>query len=156
MLKLEELRRDWRQLTLYDRFEQIVSRILLLFVSLIILYSLVLVAVELVRDFQLGPSFMGNEVLQDTFGSILTIVILLEFNHSIAVAMRTRTGAIQVRIVVLLAILVIVRKLILLDYKTVSLETLLGFGGLALALGVLYWLIGDRERRPHATDPAAR
>jgi uncharacterized membrane protein (DUF373 family) len=155
MLRLDELRRDWRQLTFYERFEQIVSRILLLFVSLIILYSLVLVAIELAQDFQLGPSFMRNEVLQDTFGSILTILILLEFNHSIAVAMRTRTGAIQVRIVVLIAILVIARKLILLDYKTVSLEMLLGLGGLALALGVLYWLIGDRDRRRHPTDPAA-
>ncbi len=76
---------------------------------------------------------------------ILTILILLEFNHSIYVALTQRLGAIQVRTVVLITILVIARKLMLRDFETLDVQTLLGFGGLLLALGGLYWLISRRR-----------
>ena len=89
-------------------------------------------------------------MLQDVFGSILTILILLEFNHSIAVSLKQKTGIIQARIVVLIAILVIARKIILLDFKTASIETLAGHAGVALALGALYWLITVSNRHPAA------
>lgn len=62
-------------------------------------------------------------------------------------------------LLVLIAILVLARKLILMDYKSVRLETLLGLGGLALSLGVLYWLLADGDRpvaaeaRPRGTEP---
>ena len=153
MLMLDILRRDWKEFTSYERFEQIVLRILLLIISLITVYALVLAAIELANGLRMGGAFLETEVLQGSFGSILTVLILLEFNHSIALAMRTRSGAIQVRVVVLIAILVIVRKLILLDYKTASLEMLLGFGGLALALGVLYWLLADGDHRHRSAEP---
>ena len=152
MRTVDALRREWRQLSSYERFEQVVSRVLLVLISIIIVYTLVLATIELVRDFRLGPDFLDTEVLQDTFGSFLTVLILLEFNHSIAASLRTRSGAIQVRVVVLIAILVIARKLILLDYKSASIEMLAGLGGLALALGILYWLLADGERRRHASE----
>jgi uncharacterized membrane protein (DUF373 family) len=155
MRNLDAWRREWTQLTAYERFEQVVSRVLLVLISIIIVYTLVLATIELARDFRLGPDFLDTEVLQDAFGSLLTVLILLEFNHSIATSLRTRSGAIQVRVVVLIAILVIARKLILLDYKAVKLETLAGFGGLALALGALYWLLADGERRRHAVEHTA-
>jgi hypothetical protein len=61
----------------------------------------------------------------------------------------TPSGAIQVRILVLITILVIALNLMLMDFTTIEAQTLLGFGGLLLALGGLYWLIsnGDRDRR---------
>lgn len=148
----DNFRPSWKELALYERFEQLILRILLLLVSLIIVYTMILAGLEIGNDIQLGWRFLEGEALQDTFGSLLTVLILLEFNHSIAVAMRARSGAIQVRVVVLIAILVIARKLILLDYKSVSLELLLGLGGLSLALGILYWLIADGDRRRAPAD----
>jgi uncharacterized membrane protein (DUF373 family) len=61
----------------------------------------------------------------------------------------TPSGAIQARILVLITILVIARNLMLMDFTTIEAQTLLGFGGLSLALGGVYWLIsnGDRDRR---------
>jgi uncharacterized membrane protein (DUF373 family) len=147
MLNLATLRKEWKDLTSYERFEQVASRIIILFVSVVIVYSLVLVAIELFKDFKLGPDFMEKELLQDIFGSILTVLILLEFNHSIALSLTKKSGIIQARTVVLIAILVVARKIILLDFKTVTTENLLGFGGIALALGVLYWLISVRPFR---------
>ena len=68
-------------------FEQVVTRVIMMFVSVVIVYTLILVGIELVTDFLLGPDFVEKELLKDIFGSILTILILLEFNHSIAVAL---------------------------------------------------------------------
>jgi uncharacterized membrane protein (DUF373 family) len=151
MLDIKVLKQEWHDLTSYERFEQIVSRIVMAFIAVIIVYSVILVAIELITDFALGQAFMEQELLQDVFGSILTILILLEFNHSIAVALKQKTGIIQTRTVVLIAILVIARKIILLDFKTASIETLAGHAGVALALGVLYWLIAVSSRT--ATAP---
>ena len=150
MLDFKTLKQEWNDLTSYQRFEQVVSRIVMAFVAVVIVYSVVLVAIELVIDFGLGRAFMEMELLQDVFGSILTILILLEFNHSIAVALKQKTGIIQARMVVLIAILVIARKIILLDFKTASIEALAGHAGVALALGALYWLIMVSNRHSAA------
>jgi uncharacterized membrane protein (DUF373 family) len=146
-MMLGALRRDWREFTSYERFEQIVARVLLAATTVIMLYTLALALIDLARDLGLGMEFLESEVLQDAFGSFLTVLILLEFNHSIATSLRRRSGAIQARVVVLIAILVVARKLILLDFKTTQLDTYLGVGGLGLALGMVYWRLGDAERR---------
>ena len=152
MLDIKVLKQEWHELTSYQRFEQVVTRIVMAFVALVIVYSVILTTIELATDFMLGHAFMEQELLQDVFGSILTILILLEFNHSIAVSLKQKTGIVQTRIVVLIAILVIVRKIILLDFKTASIETLAGHAGVALALGLLYWLIVASS---HRSGPAA-
>jgi uncharacterized membrane protein (DUF373 family) len=152
MPDMDALKRSWRRYASYERFENIVGRIIMLFVSVVIVYSLVLVGIELVYDFQLGSGFLDKELLQDIFGSILTVLILLEFNHSIGVALARRSGIIQARIVVLIAILVVARKFILIDFTTARVELLAGLSGVALALGVLYWLIGAAAER-HEPPP---
>ncbi len=141
MLNIAALKKEWKDLTSHERFEQIVSRVIMLFIEVVIVYSLVLVAIELVKDVILSPDFVGVELLQDVFGSLLTVLILLEFNHSIATSLVNRSGILQTRVVVLIAILVVARKIILLDFKTATVENLAGVAGVALALGVLYWLL---------------
>jgi uncharacterized membrane protein (DUF373 family) len=150
---MDRVKRAWLELSPYERFERGVSIFLLVFISLIVVYTAALTVIDVAGDLKTGMAFLDTEVLQDAFGSILTVVILLEFNHSIFLALRSRTGAIQVRVVVLIAILAIARKLILLDYKTTGVDMLLGLGALSLALGALYWLIGeaDRRGRPHGS-----
>lgn len=138
--------------TFYDQFELVVSGIVLFLVSAVIVYTTILTSIELFQDFFLGMKFMDADVFKDTFGLILTILILLEFNHSIISALRQRAGSIQVSIIVLITITVIARKLILLDYSSATPETLLGLGGLAFALGALYWLIAGVERRRRSTS----
>lgn len=152
MFLLDVFRKQARGRTLYEWFEQIILSIIVMIMSLVIVYSLVLAAVALFKDLVSGTGFIEISALKDTFGLILTVIILVEFNHSIVLAIRQRSGAIQVRIVVLITIIVLARKLVLLDYTTASVETLLGLGGLALSLGGLYWLISDGERRRRAPD----
>jgi uncharacterized membrane protein (DUF373 family) len=44
-------------------------------------------------------------------------------------------------------VLVIARKLMLLDYAAVDVRTLLGFAALLLSFGGLYWLIAHADAR---------
>jgi uncharacterized membrane protein (DUF373 family) len=143
---LDLFRKQSRGRTPYEGFEQIILGILVFIISVIIVYALILVIITLEDDFRAGINYMETGAMKDTFGLILTVIILLEFNHSIVLAIRKRSGAVQVRIIVLITIIVLARKLVLLDYAATSGETLLGLGGLALALGGLYWLISDREQ----------
>jgi len=156
-MALEAFTTKWPKLASYGQFERIALGCVLVMLAVITVFAIVLVAVKLVGDLALGESFLDKAALQDTFGLILTIVILLEFNHSIYVALMQRSGAIQARTVVLITVLVIARKLMLKDFEALDVETLLGFGGLLLALGALYWLIcdGDRRRAHAAEHPDA-
>jgi uncharacterized membrane protein (DUF373 family) len=138
----------------YDQFERIISVILLITISIVILYATGLMMITLAGDFHAGLHFAEQGALKDTFGLILSLLILIEFNHSLVLAIRRRSGIIEVRVVILIAIIVIARKLILLDYANTTLEMLLGLGGLALSLGALYWLLTDVERRRRPSAPA--
>jgi uncharacterized membrane protein (DUF373 family) len=142
---LDNIRNGWAKRSLYEWFEHFALVSLMFVIALIALFVFCVTIGQLFAD--LSATFMDKAALQDTFGSILTVLILLEFNHSIFVALTQRTGAIQVRVVVLIAILVVVRKMMLLDFSSTAVELLLGFGGLLLCLGVLYWLLADGDRR---------
>jgi uncharacterized membrane protein (DUF373 family) len=138
---------EWKTLAAYGRFEQIALACILVMLGFIIAGAIVFTAVTLVDHLVFGEAFLDKSALQDTFGLVLTVVILLEFNHSIYVALTQRTGAIQTRLVVLITVLVIARKLMLQDITMIDFQTLIGFGGLLLALGGLYWLLSDGDRR---------
>ncbi len=144
--------------SVYLQFERIALILVMFMLSAIAIYALVIAGIKIVNDMFLGETFLDKAALTDTFGLILTVLIVLEFNHSVYVALSERSGAIQAKILVIIAILVIARKLMLLDYSEAGAETLLGFGGLLLALGGLYWLISNadlhRPQRPQAPGQA--
>jgi uncharacterized membrane protein (DUF373 family) len=148
MLKL-----DWKNLPSYERFERAASYVVMFFISIIIVYSLAMMALNIFEDFKLGMGFLDTELLRDVFGSLLTILILIEFNHSIALSISKRSGILQARTIVLIAILVIARKVILLDFSSTSFEQLIGIGAVALAFGLLYWLINARSAELPESQP---
>ncbi len=137
----------WRRFLDYRYFERIALVCILVMIGVIAAVAIVYTAIKLVADVQLGEAFVDRAALQDTIGLILIILILLEFNHSILVWLTERSGATQVRMLVRITILVIARKLMLIDFSAVEAQTLFGFGGLLLALGGLYWMISDGDRR---------
>ena len=147
MTLLETLRKAGGLYRLYIGFELVVSAVLLIFVSLIIVYSLAVLAATLFHEFASGIHLIEATALKDTFGLVLSILILVEFNHSIALGIRRRSGVLQVRVIILITIIVIARKLILIDYTTTRIETWLGLGALSLSLGLLYWLLSHAAAR---------
>jgi uncharacterized membrane protein (DUF373 family) len=78
------------------------------------------------------------------FGMIFTVIIALEFKRSLLVAAERQQRR-QVRTVVLIAMLAIVRKLLILDVGHAT-EELFALAAAIIALGAVYWLVRDQDR----------
>jgi uncharacterized membrane protein (DUF373 family) len=140
----------WRAYLDYRHFERIALGCILIMIGIIAAVAIVFTAIKLAGDLRLGEAFVDRAALQDTVGLVLIILILLEFNHSVLVSLSEPSGATQVRMLVRITILVVARKIMLIDFSAIQAQTLLGFGGLLLALGGLYWMISDGDRRQRA------
>jgi uncharacterized membrane protein (DUF373 family) len=84
------------------------------------------------------------------FGQIMTLLIALEFKHSIVRVIAQQKSIIQVKTVLLIALLAISRKFIILDADTPP-QHLLALAAVVVALGTAYWLIRDSDTRRHGT-----
>ena len=139
----------WRSLTFYEKFEQVVVFVLTVLIALIVLAALwnllKLVTTSLLLVDLLDPT--EPAVFQTIFGAIFTVVIALEFKRSLLVIVERRFGIVQVRAVVMIAILAVVRKFIILDLSQTEAMKLLALGAAILALGIVYWLVRDQDRR---------
>jgi uncharacterized membrane protein (DUF373 family) len=152
---LRQTREAWPGLTTYERFEQIVSLTLTALISLVIvaaLLNLTFRIVLLVLFGLLDPA--EHSVFQAIFGMIFTVLIALEFNHSIIGVLERKESIVQVRTVVLIALLALARKFIILDASKTDPMTIVGLAFAVLALGSVYWLVRDQDRRDaEATGP---
>ncbi len=137
----------WSTMTFYERFEQIIAIILSAVISVIIAISLLSLINETIYLFLFHVDPLSHQVFQRLFGMIMTVLIAMEFNHSIIRAVARKEGVIQVKTVVLIAILTLARKFIILDFETISTSILIGMGVAVLALGVVYWLIREQSLR---------
>ena len=86
-------------------------------------------------------------MFQTVFGEIVTLLISLEFNHTPQYVVRHEQSIIQTKVVILIALLAMARKFIILDLGNVSSGQLLGLAAVTLVLGVVYWLMRERDDR---------
>jgi uncharacterized membrane protein (DUF373 family) len=84
-------------------------------------------------------------VFQKVFGEIMTLLIALEFNHTLQYVVTRQQSIIQTKVVLLIALLALARKLIILDLTTTSPEALFGLAAITLAVGVTYWMMRERD-----------
>ena len=118
--EMSDLRSKWKTLSLYERFEQTVVSLLTLVIAIIIAlatWQLLLHTIRLVESHVVDPA--DSQVFQGLFGMVLTVLIALEFKHTLLVVKHHRRAIVQVRAVVLIALLALVRRFIILDlYQT--------------------------------------
>jgi len=132
---------------LYARFERIIGLVLSICVSFVILLAILHLVQGLVVTFAAGLHEFDYRVFQGLFEMILTVLIALEFNHSLAEVVKGKGSLVQVKTVVLIGILVVVRKFILIEIDTASAVVLFGLSAAILGLGIVYWLVVDVDRR---------
>jgi len=147
--------RDWsrfiklfRGLTFYERFEQAVILTLITLIMLVTAIAtihLIGAVWHLVVDVGIDP--INQTVFQAIFGAIFTVIIALEFKHSLLVVLAQHENVIRVRTIVLIALLAIARKFILLDLHDVTAMELFALSAAVLALGVVYWLVREQDAR---------
>ena len=146
---------EWDAMSLYARFEQIVIWILTLFIAVIVavaLLRLVITVCQLLVWGALNP--LSHEEFQVIFGMIMTLLIALEFSHSILQSVERLHQIVQVKTVVLISILALVRKFIVLNLETTSAATIAALALAVIALGVVYWLLRERDDRAAARRQA--
>jgi uncharacterized membrane protein (DUF373 family) len=79
------------------------------------------------------------------FGEIMTVLIALEFNHTLRYVVTREQSVIQTKVVLLIALLALARKFIILDLKETSSNELFGLAAVTLALGITCWLLPRPE-----------
>ncbi|WP_425472602.1 phosphate-starvation-inducible PsiE family protein [Tepidimonas aquatica] len=103
-------------MTLYERFEWVVALVLSVVIAVIIVTSLVqlirVVFTLLVLD-AFNP--LDHQVFQTVFGMIMTLLIAMEFKHSIVRVVMGQDSIVQVKTVVLIALIALSRKFVILD-----------------------------------------
>lgn len=148
-----DLRQYWSLMSLAERFEQVVASVLGLVIAVIIMMALW----ELMKEVYLNlfvqhEKVLHHQVFQSMFGSVMTLLIAMEFQHSIIKVIERREHIIQTKIVVLIAMLAVTRKFIILDFTGVPASMILALAAGILALGLVFWLIDDREQRSNHRD----
>src|SRR5438309_6361357 len=102
---LDAFRLQWRVLSFYERFEQIVAHVLSAVVSVIIvvsLWQLIRAVAMLLMSGALNP--LDHGTFQSVFGMVMTLLIAMEFKHSITRVMVRRDHIVQVKTVILIAL----------------------------------------------------
>lgn len=151
MLLHDEIRgtkEAWPHLTFYEKFEQIVVLVLTALIAVVIAsatWHLGVNIVHLLSSDVFNPA--DQAIFQTVFGMIFTVIIALEFKHSLLVVLARQESIVQVRSIVLLAMLAILRKFIILDLERTTSTQLFALAAATLALGIVYWLVRDQDRR---------
>ena len=142
------VRSEWTTLSFYQRFESLIALALTLLISLIILVALFRLSASVLGGLLLGAlDPLEPSAFQAVFGEILTLLIALEFNHTLQYAVAAHRSIIQTKVVLLIALLALARKFVILDTHDVSAGHLLGLAAITLVLGVTYWLLRERDDR---------
>ncbi|MDD1626609.1 MAG: phosphate-starvation-inducible PsiE family protein [Methylococcaceae bacterium] len=137
----------WRIMTFYEKFEQIVALILTFIISMVIIASLFKLTENVFLLIFKSVDSIQQHSLQQTFGMIMSVLIALEFKHSILKVVARIDSIIKVKTVILIAILAISRKFIILDVDKYPPSTIIALSASVLSLGVVYWLMRERDDR---------
>lgn len=137
----------WSALSLYEKFEQMIALFLGSIIAIIIVLSLIQLA-RAVLDLLVLNAFnpLDHGVFQTLFGMIMTLLIALEFKHSIIRVAWRKDSIIQVKTVILIALIALSRKMVLLEADT-SPAKIGALSAALLSLGIVYWLLRERDDR---------
>lgn len=150
-----DLRRYWGVMSVSERFEQVIASVLGVIIAVVILLALWELLRLVVETLLLQHrNVLDHRVFQTLFGAILTLLIAMEFQHSIIKVIERREHIIQTKIVVLIALLALARKFIILDTATTPPMMILALSLGVLVLGAVYWLIEQRDAIARENEPS--
>ena len=156
--RFQSAQAEWNLLTLYEKFEQVVIFILTGLIAIVVVFAVWNLALKIFHAVIAPQTFDPTEysVFQAIFGAIFTVIIALEFKRSLLVVARRQESIVQVRTVILIALLAVVRKMIILDLTSTEAAQLFALAAAILALGAVYWLVRNQDRSSELDEPAQR
>ena len=146
--EFEQAQAQWKLLSFYQKFEHACILLLTGLIAVVVVFAIWHLALKIFVSIW-ASNFDPTDyaVFQAVFGMIFTVIIALEFKRSLLVVADRQHGVVQVRAVVLIALLAVVRKLIILDLKDTEAMQLLALAAAIIALGAVYWLVRDQDRK---------
>jgi len=144
---LTDIRRDWGGLSAYQRFETAIAFVLTVVIAAVIVIALsrlLITVFETLIIRALSP--LDHEVFQLVFAEIMTLLIALEFNHTLHYVITGEKGIVQARVVIIIAQLALARKIIVTDFTSASPMWVIGLAALVTSLGTAYWLVSSSNR----------
>jgi uncharacterized membrane protein (DUF373 family) len=147
--EISATRRRWEPLSFYQRFEEMIIFVLTALMALVILLALWNLTMKVVAEVVVatGLDLTDYSAFQALFGAFFVVIIALEFKKSLLVAGQRADSIVQVRTVVLIAMLAALRKLIILEPGKTDALYLFGLAAVILALGAVFWLVRDQDER---------
>lgn len=141
---MQETRRYWPLMTVYERFEHVVAVALSLVIAMVIGLAMVQLLVRIVPLLLTGAlDPLDHGVFQSLFGMVMTVLIALEFKHSIVKVALRRESIVQAKTVVLIALLALSRKFVILDASATAPAMVAALAAATLVLGIVYWLLRE-------------
>jgi uncharacterized membrane protein (DUF373 family) len=135
---------------LIQRFEHIVVKALLFMMAIVVFLATLELGYILAKDILTAPILILEiDELLEIFGMFMLVLIGLELFESIQAYHQDRI--IRVETVIVVAIIAVSRKVIILDYKSLSSLTLLEIGVGILCLGLTYLLLKTNRLSIHET-----
>ncbi|MBM5817472.1 MAG: hypothetical protein FJ083_13075 [Cyanobacteria bacterium K_Offshore_surface_m2_239] len=129
-----------RFLRVIDQFEQLIAKVLSVFLVVLILLASFELLRQLASGFLGGKPMAGEEALISYFGELLNILIALELLQNLTAYLQRH--AVQIQLVLLTAITAVARKLIVLPGSEASKPLLVvALGICVICLAGAYWLI---------------
>lgn len=148
---------QWVIMTFYQRFESLIALFLTLLIMLVIAVASFRLFAGVINSLVLGVmNPLDHKVFQNVFGEIMTVLIALEFNHTLQYVVARRQSIIQTKVVLLIVLLAVARKFIILDLNETNAESMFSLAAITLAIGIVYWLLRERDDRLHQTQALRR
>ncbi|QOY51466.1 phosphate-starvation-inducible PsiE family protein [Candidatus Sulfurimonas baltica] len=93
-----------------------------------------------------SPPFMllGISDIFKTFAAFLAVLIAIEIYQNIVLYLRT--DVVPLKLVIATALMAIARKVIIIDFETVTYMYIFATASVVLALGITYYLIGKHHK----------
>ena len=125
----------------YRNFERLVIAALTIMVSICIVLTLVQSGVALYQVLVSESHLLDHNAFIKVFGTFMTVLIALEFNHTVLPDITSKTSLVKVRAVLLVALLALSRKVVLVDFKEVDFTSMVGLAVLIVAVALTYWVV---------------
>jgi uncharacterized membrane protein (DUF373 family) len=150
----QKIQSSFQGLTFYERFEHGIILVLTALIILVVAsatWHLAEVVIALIFADAVQPN--NQIVFQTIFGMAFTVIIALEFKHSLLIVLARQESVVRVRSIILIAMLAMVRKFIILDLGAAAANELFGLSAAILSLGIVYWLVRDQDQRLNQAKP---
>ena len=139
----------------YQWFEKLVIAALTVLVALSVILTLAQSGVALYKVVISDTHLLNHDAFIKVFGTFMTVLIALEFNHTVLADITVKAPLVKVRAVILVALLALSRKVVLVDFKEVEYTSMIGLAVLIVAVAAAYYVLRREDevvREIHASE----